>query len=206
MIIAVIASISISAHAQWTDLNTFGLKGPVKVVYDKNNDLTPGDEISFTENGEYIVPDEWLKIYRDKAERIEQIGDYGDFFRFKYNATGNLTEFNRIGGNAYNATSKFTYNTKGLPIKKTYTEADFTATTTYTYQKIDSYGNWTKRTALTNGKRSVETRTITYYAPSQKPNVPDDILEQEAQGSKRWIVKNKDCKHFIYNPCEKNIF
>ena len=215
IILVAIATISITAHAQWTDRNTFGLKGPVKVVYDTNN----GD-LQFTENGKYI-PQIIRIVDDDMPESIEYNASGKIEYKFnrlkgvdtyKYNNSGLVIEIENRQGTSDLTITSYTYDTKGKVIKQVVkdcyvgqsgTRILSTTTTTYTYQKIDSYGNWTKRTALTNGKRTEETRTIRYYAPSQKPIVPDDILVQEDQGSKSWMVKNKDCKYFTYYPYEK---
>ena len=159
IIIAIIAlASSINASAQWTDRNTFNLKGPVKEVSDQFN----GDFWSFYEDGEIIYEEDadlyWACIIRDDYGRITQISG----IRYFYNNKGQVT------GTAQRAIeNEYTYNTKGQVIKVAtingWIEDCPTSITTYTYQKFDKYGNWTKRTAKTGKTRRVETRTITYY-------------------------------------------
>ena len=163
LIIAIIAlTSSINANA-WTDRNTFNLKGPVKTVYDNY-----GNTIwEFDEDGDIIfeeVPDiYWAHIDRDNKGRII----YMERLEFAYNTKGQVKETCGSGGGATFQT-KYTYNTKGQVIKEVNSGQGpdgrhRTSTTTYTYQKFDSYGNWIKRTAKTGRKSTVETRTITYY-------------------------------------------
>lgn len=161
LIIAIIAlTSSINANA-WTDCNTFGLKGPVKAVQDQFN----GDFWEFEEDGDIIYEEGELYyecILRDDYGRITQIGEW----RFGYNNKGQVIERSGSGG-GMSSTTKYYYNTKGLVTKaivdecNMYEEDSFTIT--YTYQKFDKYGNWTKRTAKTGKRSTVQTRTITYY-------------------------------------------
>ena len=164
LIIAIIAlTSSINANA-WTDRNTFNLKGPVKAVYGKYGAIW-----EFKENGTlYLMEGVDIIIdSRDKLGRITSIDASAivSFYGYIYNQNGLLIKENYTGGNrAYQSTKKYTYNSKGQVIKEVFsTEDGYRITTTYTYQKFDSYGNWIKRTAKTGRKSTVETRTITYY-------------------------------------------
>ncbi len=186
------------AKAEWTDRNTFGLKGPVKAVFENNSNYATWE---FEEDGDIIYEEGdlyWQCILRDDYDRITQING----IKYSYNNKGQIKEEHIRWTYA-----TYTYNAKGQAIKKVECEEGpdgrYTTTTTYTYQAFDSYGNWTKRTAITGKKRAVETRTITYYSSSQKPTIPSDIVNKEAQNSKNWIVKNKDSKFFHYDSYEK---
>ena len=147
------------ASAKWTDRNTFGLKGPVKAVYENGSDY---ESLSFHENGEIIFEGDpdiyWATIERDKKGRIIYMTMDG----YTYNNKGQVTKTDHLGGHA-EYTIKHIYNAKGHIIKEIMNGTEGNYTTTYTYQKFDKYGNWIKRTAKTGKKRTVETRTITYY-------------------------------------------
>ena len=145
------------AKAEWTDRNTFGLKGPVKAVQDQFN----GDFWEFEEDGDIIYEEGELYyecILRDDYGRITQIN--GEIY--SYNNKGQV-EGKQIRWD----NETYTYNAKGQVIKAIFQgsgpNGDYSYTTTYTYQKFDKYGNWIKRTAKTGKKSTVETRTITYY-------------------------------------------
>ena len=163
LIIAIIAlTSSINANA-WTDRNTFGLKGPVKAVYYNGNDYA---SLEFYKNGDIIFEEDpniyWANIDRDNKGRIKSM----TMDKYYYNSKGLVTQKETSGSGAYVIT-KFYYNAKGQVIKEV-SSGDgpmgrITTTITYTYQKFDKYGNWIKRTAKTGKKRTVETRTITYY-------------------------------------------
>lgn len=184
------------ANAKWTDRNTFGLKGPVKAV-DGNNLCFEEDGTLYLMSGERIIIDS-----RDKLGRITSLrwAEMPEFYEYVYNPKGQLIKESYSGGTGMDESIiKYTYNAKEQIIKQN--ENGYI--TTYTYQAFDSYGNWTKRTAITGKKRTVETRTITYYSSSQKPTIPSDIVNKEAQNSKNWIVKNKDSKFFHYDSYEK---
>lgn len=150
----------------WTDCNTFGLKGPVENVYDNY-----GNAIwEFDEDGTLIIEEgdgiNGKKLSRDKNNRIHSVGYWNDYYIFSYNKKGQVSKKIHVCELVEN-TITYTYNTKGHIIKKI---SKYPPTyeipveiTTYTYQKFDKYGNWTKRTAKTRKERTVETRTITYY-------------------------------------------
>ena len=165
LIIAIIAlTSSINANA-WTDRNTFGLKGPVKAIYDNyGNELWGFEEDGtlYSRGGVQIISNS-----RDKLGRITYIDASAitEFFSYTYNQKGLLIKESYTGGNrGWQSTTKYTYNAKGQVIKEVFsTEDGYRITTTYTYQKFDSYGNWIKRTAKTGRKSTVETRKITYY-------------------------------------------
>lgn len=151
----------------WTDRNTFGLKGAVKAVY-KNDYEYPS--LEFDEDGTLITGESdgcnEIKLSRDKNNRIHSVGTWIDYSKFSYNKKGQVSKKIHVCELVEN-TITYTYNTKGHIIKKI---SKYPPTyeipveiTTYTYQKFDSYGNWIKRTAKTGKKRTVETRTITYY-------------------------------------------
>ena len=155
LIIAIIAlTSSINANA-WTDRNTFGLKGPVKSVIGNNN---CDEYLEFEENGDIIFEEDpdiyWAFIERDNKGRIT----YYPREEYTYNNKGQVSTITIVGGGRESIT-KLYYNTKGHVIK----EITGGKSTTYTYQKFDSYGNWTKRTAKTGKRSTVQTRTITYY-------------------------------------------
>lgn len=160
LIIAIIAlTSSINANA-WTDRNTFNLKGPVKSVQDKFN----YEFLEFEENGDIIFEGDphifGGTIDRDSRSRITYMA--GE--QFTYNSKGQvikIIENTPSGPNTY----KYIYNSKGQVIKEVSADAEdeYRITTTYTYQKFDSYGNWIKRTAKNKYGTKVETRTITYY-------------------------------------------
>ena len=152
----------------WTDRNTFGLKGPVKEVYDETYD---NSNLYFEEDGTYIPPgDEYTEtlpdVSRNSAGKIESLTNAGALWHieYKYNKKGQVIKTERWDGNSSFTKTSYTYNAKGQVIKEVFSPEDgYRTTTTYTYQKFDSYGNWIKRTAKTGKKRTVETRTITYY-------------------------------------------
>ena len=149
----------------WTDRNTFGLKGPVKAAEGQYSQEFL-DFVEFEENGDIIfeeIPDSyWAKVERNEYGRITYMGG----LEYSYNNKGQVIEIYASGGGR-ESTTKFFYNAKGQVIKTIVEgcgmEGDYSYTTTYTYQKFDSYGNWIKRTAKTGRKSKVETRTITYY-------------------------------------------
>ena len=173
-IIAFIAlTSSINANA-WTDRNTFGLKGPVKAVVSKCSkghisEFDVSYKIEFEENGNFIFSEDWLKdwVNRDEEGKLIRIGTFGDFTEFGYSSSGKIStlkHYTGIGGFIY------TYNSKDQTIRFDFDgesanakDFGFPLYATYTYQKFDKYGNWIKRTAKTGKKRTVETRTITYY-------------------------------------------
>lgn len=168
IVVAIIAlTTSINASAQWTDLNTFGLKGPVKEVYKNGNDYA---SLKFNKDGKYQTPSE---IKRDEYSRIIEIGKLSDggFETYTYNNKGQVIEY--IHHDFYwldfrTDITKFTYNSKGQISKEILTEINSslvnnTYTYTYTYQAFDKYGNWTKRTRKAKYGSKIETRTITYY-------------------------------------------
>lgn len=165
LIIAIIAlTSSINANA-WTDRNTFGLKGPVKAIYDNyGNELWGFEEDGtlYSRGGVQIISNS-----RDKLGRITYIDASAitEFFSYTYNQKGLLIKESYTGGNrGWQSTTKYTYNAKGQVIKEVFsTEDGYRITTTYTYQKFDKYGNWIKRTAKNKYGTTVETRTITYY-------------------------------------------
>ena len=146
------------ANAQWTDRNTFGLKGPVKEVYNEY-----GSELSFDKNGKYIIAD-YYQICRDKKNRITDIHEKGGLSgtSYSYNSTGQMIKEVESAPSSQSI-YKYTYNSKGNITKVDCIEKWDSYTTTYTYQKFDKYGNWIKRTAITGKERTIETRTITYY-------------------------------------------
>lgn len=155
LIIAIIAlTSSINANA-WTDRNTFGLNGPVKSVIGNNN---CDEYLEFEENGDIIFEEDpdiyWAFIERDNKGRITHYPRE----EYTYNNKGQVTTITIVGGGRESIT-KLYYNTKGQVIK----EITGGKSTTYTYQKFDSYGNWTKRTAKTGKRSTIQTRTITYY-------------------------------------------
>ena len=172
IIIAIIAlATSINASAQWTDRNTFNLKGPVENVYDDIN-----GNLYFEEDGTYIPQEEDFgeeQVVYNNSNKIESIMiPPAECTDYKYNKKGQVIKTNLLCGNSDLTVTKYTYNTNGYIIKQieqsgwsTVSGFNVTSTiiTTYTYQKFDSYGNWIKRTAKTGKKRTVETRTITYY-------------------------------------------
>ena len=146
------------ASAKWTDRNPFNLKGPVKAVYENNSNYATWE---FEEDGDIIYEEGelyWQCILRDDYDRITQIN--GEIY--SYNNKGQV-EGKQIRWD----NETYTYNAKGQVIKAIFQgsgpNGDYSYTTTYTYQKFDKYGNWIKRTAKTGKKRTVETRTITYY-------------------------------------------
>ena len=163
LIIAIIAlTSSINANA-WTDRNTFGLKGPVKSVIGNNN---CDEYLEFEENGDIIFEEDpdiyWAFIERDNKGRITHYPSE----EYTYNNKGQVIKTLVVGGGQEIVTKRY-YNAKGQVIKEV-SSGDgpmgrITTTTTYTYQKFDKYGNWTKRTAKNKYGKEVQTRTITYY-------------------------------------------
>ena len=163
LIIAIIAlTSSINANA-WTDRNTFGLKGPVKSVIGNNN---CDEYLEFEENGDIIFEEDpdiyWAFIERDNKGRITHYPRE----EYTYNNKGQVIKTLVVGGGQEIVTKRY-YNAKGQVIKEV-SSGDgpmgrITTTTTYTYQKFDKYGNWTKRTAKNKYGKEVQTRTITYY-------------------------------------------
>ena len=163
LIIAIIAlTSSINANA-WTDRNTFNLKGPVKSVIGNNN---CDEYLEFEENGDIIFEEDpdiyWAFIERDNKGRITHYPSE----EYTYNNKGQVIKTLVVGGGQEIVTKRY-YNAKGQVIKEV-SSGDgpmgrITTTTTYTYQKFDKYGNWTKRTAKNKYGKEVQTRTITYY-------------------------------------------
>lgn len=157
------------ASAKWTDRNTFGLKGPVKQVISKCHNGSVSYKFEFDKDGNFIFSEDWLKDWanRDEEGKLICIGTIGDLTEFEYSSSGKISTLKRytgIGGFIYK------YNSKGHTIRFDFDgeyayvkDFGFPLYATYTYQKFDSYGNWIKRTAKTGKKRTVETRTITYY-------------------------------------------
>ena len=164
LIIAIIAlTSSINANA-WTDRNTFGLKGPVEEVYENDNDYAT---LEFDEEGS-LITEEGCFIERYKNNRISCVGPVYNYYTFSYNKKGQVSKTTHVCETVTEETTTYTYNTKGLIIKSFSKHTPLygsksTSTTSYTYQKFDKYGNWIKRTAKAGKKRTVETRTITYY-------------------------------------------
>ena len=163
LIIAIIALTSSINANEWTDRNTFNLKGPVKSVIGNNN---CDEYLEFEENGDIIFEEDpniyWANIDRDNKGRIKS----KTMDKYYYNSKGLVTQIETSGSGAYVIT-KFYYNAKGQVIKEV-SSGDgpmgrIITTTTYTYQKFDKYGNWTKRTAKNKYGKEVQTRTITYY-------------------------------------------
>ena len=148
------------ANAQWTDRNTFNLKGPVKAVYDENGSTDCLSEFNYDGTLSELNNSYW-QISRDKKGRLLKFSDNfsSQGYQFTYNTKGQLIKLNIWAGSSSNITRKYSYNAKGQIIKEVW-DGDVT---TYTYQKFDKYGNWIKRTAKTGRKSTVETRTITYY-------------------------------------------
>ena len=92
----------------WTDRNTFGLKGPVKAVYDKNYTIS---NLYFEEDGTYIpIEDEFVSqgVFRDDLCRIIGIGyEYADGHYFDYNTSGQVYKMSRIAGTSFNNIYKY---------------------------------------------------------------------------------------------------
>ncbi len=147
------------ANAQWTDRNTFNLKGPVKAVYDERGFTDVFSEFDYDGTLSELNNNDW-DVSRDKKGRLIKFSMMGtQGYSFTYNAKGQLIKLHIWAGAGTDFTRTFTYNTKGQIIKQNW-DGEIT---TYTYQKFDSYGNWIKRTAKTGRQSTVETRTITYY-------------------------------------------
>ena len=158
LILAIFTLTTAFDASAWTDRNTFGLKGPVKEVYNEY-----GSELSFDKNGKYIIAD-YYQICRDKKNRITDIHEEGGLSgtSYSYNSTGQMIKEVESAPSSQSI-YKYTYNSKGNITKVDCIEKWDSYTTTYTYQKFDKYGNWIKRTAKNKYGTSVETRTITYY-------------------------------------------
>lgn len=161
-IIAFIAlTSSINANA-WTDRNTFGLKGPVEAVYKDGSDYA---SMEFDEYG-YLIAFDDCKITRYKNNRIESYGTWISYHTYYYNKKGQVSKTIHVC-ETVPITTTYTYNTKGHVIKSiTKYPPKYevkTSIITFTYQKFDKYGNWTKRTFKEGKDSYVETRTITYY-------------------------------------------
>ena len=146
----------------WTDRNTFGLKGPVKDVYE-NGSTDIFSEYDYDGTLSELNNNYW-DVSRDKKGRLIEFSMMGtQGYHFTYNTNGQLIKLKIWAGAGTDYTRTFTYNAKGQIIKEVLKDGRVTTTTTYTYQKFDKYGNWTKRTAKTGKKSKIETRTITYY-------------------------------------------
>ena len=96
------------AKAEWTDRNTFGLKGPVKQVVGNNNyDVY----LEFEENGDIIFEEDpdiyWAFIERDNKGRITHYPRE----EYTYNNKGQVTTITIVGGGRESIT-KLYYNTK----------------------------------------------------------------------------------------------
>ena len=157
LIVAIFTLTTAFDASAWTDRNTFGLKGPVKNV-------SGTGELSFDKNGKYIKADYEGSICRDKKNRITDIHDEGGMGgkSFSYNSKGQVIKIIFSAPTSQNI-EKYTYNSKGDITKVDCIGKWDSYTTTYSYQKFDKYGNWTKRTAKSKYGTSIETRTITYY-------------------------------------------
>lgn len=147
------------ASAKWTDRNTFGLKGPVKAVYENGStnifsEFDYDGTLSELNNG----CTDW-EISRDRKGRLIEFSVLGQGYHFTYNSNGQLIKLKIWAGAGTDITRSFTYNSKGQVIKQNW-DGEIT---TYTYQKFDKYGNWIKRTAKNGRQSTIETRTITYY-------------------------------------------
>lgn len=170
LVVAIIAlTSSINASGQWTDRNTFNLKGPVKAVYEDGSDYA---SMEFDEEGSLIITEEGCFIERYKNNRIGCVGPVYNYYTFSYsyyffsyNKKGQVSKTTLESASGTQETNTYTYNTKGLIISKHTSSfgGESTDATTYTYQKFDKYGNWIKRTAKTKYRTTVQTRTITYY-------------------------------------------
>ena len=69
---------------------------------------------------------------------------------------------------AYDVTT-YTYNNQGCCTKKITSSAGKSDVSTYNYLSFDKKGNWLKREKLSDGKKSIEERLITYYGePKQR--------------------------------------
>ena len=93
------------------------------------------------------------------CEMFDQVV-WGDAYWYRGTQKWELT----MGGITSSSLTTYKYNAKGH-ISKIIVEYPWIKySTTYTYLKFDSKGNWTKRKAKSNdGKTTTETRTITYY-------------------------------------------
>lgn len=85
-----------------------------------------------------------------------------------YNAKGQLSRMT-IDISGTPMTTDFTFNADGT-VKEATTSVkipmlNMTKKTkmTFTYEAVDSHGNWTKRTGKVMGKKTKQTRTITYW-------------------------------------------
>lgn len=168
-----------NATPQWTDRNTFNLRGNVKDVY--NGDRSTKIH-SFDENGTYILEnDDGESIERDEYGRISYIGvpvTLGSGRLYQYNNEKVQKEDYWGGAGTYGRETRYIYNSDGLITQEIIQEERYPIpgvgedddvpdisnyTTTYSYLEFDKFGNWTKRIAQTGTKKETETRIITYY-------------------------------------------
>ena len=156
------------------DLKLFDLRGPVKSCKKGTNDyyrtlnFAESGELTLTgwNNGKYKIHRKNGKITELSYNKHDLITGHG--YEFVTDNNGHIKQINSWD---QDCSDKYTFqrNDNGLVTKMIHrnecaVDDIYFYTTTYTYQKFDSYGNWIKRTAKSEESgTNVETRTITYY-------------------------------------------
>lgn len=164
------------------DLAFFNLRGPVKLVSEKNDSYDNTRRYGFSEKGKWETQDGqkigniFTDVKRDSEKRIIEYteGEYDciDSYKITYDAkTGWVAKCETSAGDG-ETTTTYTYDANGYAVKSVtigeYLDDEggskVNTTTTYTYVEFDDYGNWTKRTVKdSDGSSWTETRKITYY-------------------------------------------
>ena len=157
LLMAVMASATMIA-ADW---GFYGLKGKVKSVTETEVDSRYGEPYSFTRkfnaSGKVLLG-KGTKISRDKKGRIIKISVYSDEIEpmwlstdYKYNAKGQVISSSGNGLESYGSTT-YEYDYEGQLVKEIESGeiegTSYTSINTYTYDKFDSKGNWTKCTQI----------------------------------------------------------
>lgn len=163
------------------DLAYHELRGKVKSMrYTKYENTST---YTFSENGKWLtyngrsLANALSDVKRDSKKRITKYteGDYDciDTYNILYNPNTGWVSQLRHEGEGQDITT-YTYDDKGNITKAVCTgeyvemgaeePEKINDTTTYTYEKFDDQGNWTKRSGKrSDGEHWIETRTITYY-------------------------------------------
>ena len=160
-----------------SDLDMFGLKGPVDSVCIVMNDagLEWQTEFTFDENGLLIEIDGVeVSCERDVKGRMtsitveEAVEDDEDSYTtinmtIAYTPSGRVSKVTASSGDEV-WTQTYSYDADGLLKELIYDSTEDKEVQQYTYLKFDEYGNWTQRQEkLQSMDRTVtQTRNITY--------------------------------------------
>jgi hypothetical protein len=170
------------ASLKWKNYFIYGPNGNLVLqkMYSLDSVLISKDTCMYDNENNLIKKNE-LIIPHDSA-------DYGDYFMYKYDDSGNLKEENEYRYNRWYETWKYYYNSKGkivetkdsnafgdINIKSSYkynengelievinVGRNSTSKTTYKPMKYDSKGNWLKEIVIGEDVEIIE-REINYY-------------------------------------------